>query len=402
VTWTPANYPEQIHQSATDYLAFTYGPDRQKVRRTVYEGGIAAKTVYYVGPHFEVELAGGVTFKRSHLFFDGREVFQRLTSSTGMLQEYFVHHDHLGSIDRLTLAGGSATTLDTSFSFDAFGKRRFDSWAADPGDQEIAANQWTEWGYSGHEHLDKVKLIHMNGRVQDPIIGRMLSPDPVLGDLGDPQSLNRYSYVRNNPLGLTDPTGFCETGSDSDDGCEVSAIVVTTTRKDPPPPPTHDQAVGGIQSWDETAQGGAQPGPTTDAQKQPTLSPVSQDTEKETEGKIVYNASPPRTVPPTGKTLDALKCVAKCSGLKQLVVTGGSEGKGHHPKSLHPQNKAVDIAGKSTNAVGDSKIKMCASSCGFTHGQYETFPGNSARDHWHFQIGEGLGVPALPSAESNN
>jgi hypothetical protein len=46
----------------------------------------------------------------------------------------------------------------------------------------------------------------MNGRVYDPVIGRFLSADPVLG--GGSQGLNRYSYVLNNPLSRTDPSGF--------------------------------------------------------------------------------------------------------------------------------------------------------------------------------------------------
>jgi len=97
--------------------------------------------------------------------------------------------------------------------------------SADPGDDELAESQWTERGYTGHEHLDKVKLIHMNGRVQDPILGRMLSADPMLGDLTDPQSLNRYSYVRNNPLGLTDPSGF---DAQEDEKISCCIIIVTT------------------------------------------------------------------------------------------------------------------------------------------------------------------------------
>ena len=48
----------------------------------------------------------------------------------------------------------------------------------------------------------------MNGRLQDPIMGRMLSADPILGDLTNPQTLNRYSYVINNPASLTDPSGY--------------------------------------------------------------------------------------------------------------------------------------------------------------------------------------------------
>jgi hypothetical protein len=48
----------------------------------------------------------------------------------------------------------------------------------------------------------------MNGRVFDPTLGRFLSADPFVDDAGDSQSYNRYSYVSNNPLGYTDPSGY--------------------------------------------------------------------------------------------------------------------------------------------------------------------------------------------------
>lgn len=48
----------------------------------------------------------------------------------------------------------------------------------------------------------------MNGRVYDPVLGRFLSADPYVEDAGDSQAFNRYSYVSNNPLGATDPSGY--------------------------------------------------------------------------------------------------------------------------------------------------------------------------------------------------
>ncbi len=48
----------------------------------------------------------------------------------------------------------------------------------------------------------------MNGRIYDPELGRMLSPDPVVQVPEFSQNFNRYSYVLNNPLNMTDPTGF--------------------------------------------------------------------------------------------------------------------------------------------------------------------------------------------------
>jgi hypothetical protein len=56
-------------------------------------------------------------------------------------------------------------------------------------------------------------LIHMNGRLYDPELGRMLSPDPFVQIPEFSQNFNRYSYVLNNPLNLTDPSGFSIVGS---------------------------------------------------------------------------------------------------------------------------------------------------------------------------------------------
>ncbi len=59
--------------------------------------------------------------------------------------------------------------------------------------------------------LDNVGLVHMNGRVYDPAIGRFLSADPNIDGVVDTQGWNRYSYVKSNPLSYTDPTGYLET-----------------------------------------------------------------------------------------------------------------------------------------------------------------------------------------------
>jgi len=70
-----------------------------------------------------------------------------------------------------------------------------------------AANmlELTPRGYTGHEHLDEHGLIHMNGRVYDPRLARFLQSDPFIEDTG---TLNRYTYVHNNPLYYTDPSGY--------------------------------------------------------------------------------------------------------------------------------------------------------------------------------------------------
>ena len=67
-------------------------------------------------------------------------------------------------------------------------------------------------GYTLHEHYDEFDLINMNGRLYDPILGRMLSPDVVIQDEQSSQAYNRYSYCFNNPLRFTDPSGYVVRG----------------------------------------------------------------------------------------------------------------------------------------------------------------------------------------------
>ncbi len=62
-------------------------------------------------------------------------------------------------------------------------------------------------GYTAHEMLPEFGLINMNGRLYDPVLGRMLSPDNYVQMPDNTQNFNRYSYVLNNPLKYTDPSG---------------------------------------------------------------------------------------------------------------------------------------------------------------------------------------------------
>jgi RHS repeat-associated protein len=75
----------------------------------------------------------------------------------------------------------------------------------------------TREGYTFQTVLGSMGLNHMNGRVQDAITGRFLSADPYVQNPST-QSYNRYSYVNNNPLSYTDPTGFATQARDGAGG----------------------------------------------------------------------------------------------------------------------------------------------------------------------------------------
>ena len=95
-------------------------------------------------------------------------------------------------------------------SFDPFGQRR------NPTDWKVLLDsqltrfdsKLTTRGFTGHEQLDEVGLIHMNGRIYDAKLGRFLQADPFVQAAGNTQSFNRYSYVLNNPLNAVDPSGY--------------------------------------------------------------------------------------------------------------------------------------------------------------------------------------------------
>jgi RHS repeat-associated protein len=73
---------------------------------------------------------------------------------------------------------------------------------------EELANLVTRHGFTGHIGLEEFGLIHMQGRVYDPKLGRFLSADPFVQAPFNTQSLNRYTYCLNNPLRYIDPSGF--------------------------------------------------------------------------------------------------------------------------------------------------------------------------------------------------
>jgi RHS repeat-associated protein len=127
--------------------------------------------------------------------------------SSGTNSTYYVTRDHLGSSSAVTNSAGGVLV---NSSFDAFGKRRGSNWSGSPsGGDWTAIAATTRRGYTDHTMLDNVGLIHMNGRVQDPVLGRFASADPFITEPGFTQNFNRYSYVYNNSLTYSDPSGFC-------------------------------------------------------------------------------------------------------------------------------------------------------------------------------------------------
>jgi len=71
----------------------------------------------------------------------------------------------------------------------------------------VGTAEWLPRHYAGHPQDEDSGLVYMQARWMDPESGTVLSVDPVVPDAGDPQALNAYAYVRNNPTEFSDPTG---------------------------------------------------------------------------------------------------------------------------------------------------------------------------------------------------
>lgn len=188
--------------SAELQLDYAPGGDRY-LRRDRTSAGLTTTRIW--GSVEEVIRPNGTVETRRHLAGAAIETKQGSSFNTGTPELRYLFTDHLGSLDVIANAAGGVIER---LSFDAHGRRRqVSDWTSSV---PPAASSITPRGFTGHEHLDAYGLIHMNGRVYDPEVGRFLQPDPML-DAGI-QGLNRYSYVLNNPLSLTDPTGYLSVG----------------------------------------------------------------------------------------------------------------------------------------------------------------------------------------------
>jgi len=218
VTWNSQNMPTLISRGQ-ESAAFTYGPDHQRYKQHLIESCVGCgcinptTTTLYVGGLME-RIAkndnGGLLEYRHYIQANGQTIAVHTEWSNGSQRDEYLHHDHLGSVVRIT---GSNGTIVDRLSYDPWGKRRSavasTAWLASaPGTYLLPTSlDHLTRGFTGHEHLDTLGLIHMNGRVYDPELGRFLSADPVVQFPASTQGLDRYSYVLNNPLSATDPTG---------------------------------------------------------------------------------------------------------------------------------------------------------------------------------------------------
>lgn len=201
-TYTPFNKVAAIeeHFPVARRIEFTYKPDEQRGIAKYYVGGVLSKTRYYSGNYEKTVAAGGAIQELCYISADGEPVAMFVKNGTSATQLHYILTDHLGSITHILNGAG---TIDEERSYDVWGRPR-------------NPYTWTylgipiynfDRGYTGQEHLTDFNVINLNGRIYDPLIARMFSPDPYITDVNNAQTYNSYSYCNNNPLKYTDKNG---------------------------------------------------------------------------------------------------------------------------------------------------------------------------------------------------
>ncbi|WP_444895184.1 RHS repeat-associated core domain-containing protein [Microbulbifer sp. SSSA005] len=205
---------------------FKYGPDRMRYLRIDTDKNGAVTETRTIGNVEKITKSGVIEIKR---YLPGGALITLSSSNddseTQVRTTQYLHKDHLGSLDVVTDSSGRiANDGQAIYSFDAWGQRRNAlNWEALlSAELSVFDTRITTRGYTGHEMLDQVGLIHMNGRIYDPRLGRFLQADPFIDGVTNTQGYNRYSYVGNNPLKYTDPTGYFKLK----DALKIVAVVV--------------------------------------------------------------------------------------------------------------------------------------------------------------------------------
>lgn len=198
-------------------VAFQYGLTNMR-QRVTYGGNFNDNAdgkftkFYSEDGSFEI-LVDNVSGQEKHLIYIEGSPYE---SNIVYLKNYndsngtykFLHKDYLGSILAITDewgnkleqrhydAWGNFTHLQIASGFITTDKNIIDQ-----------SSLLLDRGYTGHEHFLEVGIIHMNGRLYDPLLRRFLNADEFIQSPFNTQMYNKYGYGVNNPLIYSDPSG---------------------------------------------------------------------------------------------------------------------------------------------------------------------------------------------------
>ena len=203
IRYTLENKVESVTVDGTTTTYF-YDGNGVRVKKEVYDG-LTYEDTYYVGGIYEEKYESMLPDPEvtKYYFAGSQRVAMRVSDGVSSTVTY-LHGDHLGSTSLATDGSGEAVSLQHYYPY---GETR-----------STNGTLPTDFQYTGQRHDSTIKLLDYNARWYDSLTGRFISPDTIIPDPANPQSLNRYSYVYNNPCNLVDPSGHCGEGSSPGEG----------------------------------------------------------------------------------------------------------------------------------------------------------------------------------------
>ena len=192
------NQTQQSSSAGTN--KYTYNALGQQVRADFLAFGSAAEVVFDRSGLLASAWSPGVGTAVLGKSYWNSTAIESYTSYANMA--FYPHRDWLGTRRSITNASGTVTFLGQSLPFG-------------DGASNVSGSQDNTYdGFTGLWAGGSNATNHAQYREYWNTGGRWLQPDPSgvnFSDLSNPQSLDLYSYVKNNPIGSTDPTGLCET-----------------------------------------------------------------------------------------------------------------------------------------------------------------------------------------------
>ncbi|MFZ3213424.1 MAG: RHS repeat-associated core domain-containing protein [Terriglobales bacterium] len=175
----------RIGQVTSNGATYSYDGNGLRVQRT---SSGTTTTYVFSGTKVIAEYAGGALSKE--YIYAGSQLLATVDASTGSTS--YQHPDHLSTrVETSSTAGVTRT-----FGNFPFGEVWYETGTA------------SKWKFTSYERDGESNLDYAMARHYSSVIGRFMSQDPLAGTPADPQTLNRYAYVRNDPIRNVDPLGL--------------------------------------------------------------------------------------------------------------------------------------------------------------------------------------------------
>jgi len=197
LVYDPENRLMRFAQAGTNFMLVQYGYGADGTRLWKWNNQSPTNLQVWIGNIYE-EKGGKTLF---HIYAGGEQVctFENGSplaggSDTSKVGDYY-HQDNLNSSSALSNSGGTQTEVNVYYPFGRVQTAN------------LQASFKISRQFTGQIKDDETGLYYYNARYYDSELGRFIQADTEITDFSDPQSYNRYSYVLNDPLRYTDPTG---------------------------------------------------------------------------------------------------------------------------------------------------------------------------------------------------